>query len=65
MSNKILVVEDDERIRESLTIRLDNEGYETLFAADSTNGMRMVASDNPDLLILDIMMPAGGGIWMA
>ena len=63
--NKILVVEDDERITKSLTIRLQNEGYETMCAEDSTNGMRMVANEKPDLLILDVMMPAGGGIWMA
>lgn len=65
MSKKILVVEDDQRITMSLNIRLKNEGYETVSAEDSTLGIQAAVKESPDLIILDIMMPAGGGIWVA
>ncbi len=65
MNYRILLVEDDERISKSLAIRLRANGYEVRTAADSTLGMQAAGQETPDLIILDIMMPAGGGVWMA
>ncbi len=65
MKKKILVVEDDERITMSLTIRLRHEGYEVLTAEDAGQGMQRATADSPDLVVLDVMMPGGGGICMA
>ncbi len=63
--SKILIVEDDEKIALSLGIRIKAAGHEVMTAHDSTIGMNKALHDNPDLIVLDIMMPAGGGLWMA
>lgn len=65
MSKKVLIVEDDEKIAMSLSIRLKNQGYEVLTAGDATYGVSRAVSEQPDLILLDVMMPAGGGVWMA
>ncbi len=63
--SKILIVEDDKNIAMSLCVRLKAGGHEVSMAHDSTIGMDKALHDQPDLIILDIMMPAGGGLWMA
>jgi DNA-binding response OmpR family regulator len=58
---KILVVDDEADIVTTLGMRLESEGYEVITAGD---GMRAVAAtqrESPDLIILDIRMPAGTG----
>ena len=54
---KILVVDDEQAVRESLRRSLKFNGYEVVLAADGVQAVEMVHSDNPELLILDVMMP--------
>src|SRR5690349_5977813 len=65
MTQKILVVEDDEKILAALKVRLQHHGYTVLTALDATQGLRGAVQESPDLVILDICMPAGGGLWVA
>ncbi|MBN1288245.1 MAG: response regulator [Actinobacteria bacterium] len=62
MNNKtVLVVDDDEDILKSLGIRLKQKGFEVFTAQDAYQAVMMTHKCNPDLLILDIGMPAGSG----
>jgi CheY-like chemotaxis protein len=56
---KILIVDDDPDIVESLRIVLEQEGYATASAASSEEGLERVRSERPDLVVLDVMMPEG------
>jgi DNA-binding response OmpR family regulator len=62
---KILIVEDDRKIGMSLSLRLNSVGYEALLAQDALLGVSMAVKNQPDLLILDISMPAGDGFQVA
>ena len=53
---KILVADDDQDIRDSLQIILENQQYTVITAADKTEGMEKIKSEKPDLAILDVMM---------
>lgn len=59
---RILVVDDDEDVRALLSRYLEMEGYQVDEAADGTVAMRMVAERSPDLMLLDVMMPAPDGL---
>ncbi len=61
MAIKVLVVEDDRNIAELLQMYLEKEGYETLLAYDGGQGLELFRSENPDLVLLDIMMPVMDG----
>ena len=58
---KILVVEDEAGIREKLITVLGFEGFDTLGAADGRVGVQLARSEQPDLIICDIMMPDVNG----
>ena len=58
---KILVVEDEEGIRVFLTTRLGRAGYEVVEAVNGLEGLQKFYSDRPDIVILDIAMPAMDG----
>jgi DNA-binding response OmpR family regulator len=58
---KILLVDDDREIVESMRIALDASGFETLVARDGNQGLAMVEREDPDLVILDMMMPKRSG----
>jgi DNA-binding response OmpR family regulator len=58
---RILLVDDDREIVESMRIALEASGYEILIARDGNQGLVMVERDNPDLIILDMMMPKRSG----
>jgi DNA-binding response OmpR family regulator len=59
---RVLVVDDDDSIRETLAEYLDLEGYEVLTAIDATSALALLASDHPSLLITDLSMPDSDGI---
>lgn len=61
---KILVVDDDKNICELLEIYLKSDGYETVFAYDGSEAITTAKKENPDLIILDVMMPVING-WEA
>jgi len=62
MVKKILVVDDEPKIVHLLTRRLQANGYDTYAANDSYQCIKMAMEVKPDLIILDMKMPAGGGI---
>jgi len=62
MPKKILVVDDEPQIVHLLSARLKASGYETYGANDSYQCIKMTKEVNPDLILLDMKMPAGGGI---
>jgi len=53
---KILIVDDDQDIVDSITIMLESEGYEVLAAQSGEEGVKLVEEKRPDLILLDIMM---------
>lgn len=58
---KILIIEDDENIRNLLDLYLTREGYEVLLAENGILGMAAFKRENPDLILLDVMMPVMDG----
>jgi DNA-binding response OmpR family regulator len=62
---KILVVDDERDIVKVLVIRLQSSGYEVITAFDGAQGVFMAHKEKPDLIILDIRMPAGDGFSVA
>ena len=61
MSKKILVVEDERNIVDILTFNLAREGYETAEALDGAEGLRLALVMDPDLILLDLMLPKMDG----
>ncbi len=62
---RILIVEDDARITRALSIRLEAAGYDVVAAQDGSTGLTAAVREQPDLMLLDISMPAGGGFFIA
>jgi CheY-like chemotaxis protein len=58
---KILIVDDDQDIRRLLGIRLKGRGYEPVFAGDAISAVNQARRERPDLILLDLMLPAGDG----
>ncbi len=58
---KILIVDDERDIVKALMIRLQSNGYHVVAAFDGVQGVFMANKEVPDLVILDIRMPAGDG----
>ena len=61
MDKKILVIDDDVNICEALKIHLENEGYEVKIANDGVEGINYFKIYEPDLVLLDIVMPRKDG----
>lgn len=59
---RILIVEDDAHIAEGLKLNLSLQGYEAAIADNGTEGLRMWKEWNPDLIVLDIMLPGIDGL---
>lgn len=58
---RILLVDDDAEIVESLRLALESQGFEVLVARDGNQGLALTERENPDLVILDMMMPKRSG----
>ena len=58
---KILICDDDPVVHESLNIYLKNEGYDRLSAFDGIEALHMIKTEQPDLVVLDVMMPKMNG----
>lgn len=62
MGRTILIVDDEEGIRSSLTGVLEDEGYSVITASDGEVGIEIARRDSPDLVLLDIWMPGIDGV---
>ena len=60
-AKRILIVDDDAEIVESLRYALEAKKYTVLIARDGNQGLAMAERENPDLVILDMMMPKRSG----
>jgi DNA-binding response OmpR family regulator len=58
---KILIVDDDPNLRQALKIRLEANHYNTVQASDGYAAMAVAQRENPNLIILDLGLPAGDG----
>ncbi len=61
MSLKILIVDDDIALTKTLQRVLTLENYDTIVAYTAEDGLQMAVNENPDLVLLDVMIPAIGG----
>jgi len=61
MPSKILVVDDDPDILDAVTMILESQGYEVVTATDGIEGLATLKAENPELMILDLMMPKMDG----
>ena len=61
MPGKILVVDDDPDILDAVTMILESQGYEVVSACDGIEGLATLKAENPDLIILDLLMPKMDG----
>ena len=59
---RILVIEDENDIRQLLRFNLEREGFAVLEAADGLGGLHMATSELPDLVVLDLMLPGMDGL---
>ena len=57
MSKKVLIVDDEEDIVETIKFVLEAQGYDCLCAYDGESGLKKAKEKNPDLMVLDVMMP--------
>jgi len=62
MSKKVLVVDDDPDVRSFVVTVLEENQYIPLVAQDGVEGLEMIQKEQPDLVILDVLMPRGSGI---
>jgi DNA-binding response OmpR family regulator len=58
---KILIVEDDQDMRRALNVRLRANDYDTAFASDAVEALSIAKKEKPDLILLDLGLPAGDG----
>ena len=61
---KILIIEDEVETAKLLVSGLSRHGFETVVANDAYQGTEFAHKEKPDLIILDLMLPAGGGIFV-
>jgi two-component system phosphate regulon response regulator PhoB len=62
MAKKILIVDDDPDIVLFLSTVLEDNGYQTIDATNGQEGLEMVKTEHPDLILLDLMMPKKSGL---
>ncbi len=60
-AKKILVIEDDMVTQRVVSVRLEINGYNVITAQDGEEGLKKAREENPDLLILDLMLPKMNG----
>ena len=58
---KILIIDDDQEIVESMQLALDAKGYRVFCGSDGNQGLTLMERESPDLIILDMMMPKRSG----
>jgi len=61
MNKKVLIVEDDTVLANALDLSLKDKGYDIRLATDGKEAEEMIASDIPDLILLDLLLPIKNG----
>lgn len=61
MNNTVLIVEDEQNIVDILSFNLSREGYHTLEAYNGNDGVQLALEQNPDIILLDLMLPGIDG----
>ncbi len=61
MAKKVLIIDDDTNVIKFLSLALTENGYEVASAEDGKEGFDVVQQENPDLIVLDVMMPKRTG----
>ena len=61
MGKTVLIIEDEQNIVDILSFNLGREGYDTLEALDGPTGLQLALEQNPDLILLDLMLPGMDG----
>jgi len=64
-NKKILIVEDDKNLLSAIQEKFTNEGFSVVVASDGEEGMLLAEKEQPNLILLDIVMPRMDGIAMA
>ncbi|MBW7457955.1 response regulator, partial [Paenibacillus sepulcri] len=62
MHGKILVVDDEQPIADILKFNLEKEGYQVICAFDGGEAVRLAFEEQPDLILLDLMLPVKDGM---
>lgn len=62
MSGRVLVVDDDERVRTVVAWQLEVDGFSVVHAADGESALAQIAGARPDIVVLDLSMPGVGGL---
>ncbi len=57
MASKILIIDDERFFIDPVSLILTKYGYEVIFATDGISGLNKARSENPDLILLDLMLP--------
>ncbi|MDZ7611209.1 MAG: response regulator transcription factor [Candidatus Moranbacteria bacterium] len=65
MQEKILIIEDDRKIAELVKLYLEKEGFKVTIADDGKQGLEKINKENPDLIVLDLMLPEIDGLTIA
>lgn len=60
-AKRVLLVDDDAEIIESIRLALEAQGFEVLVGRDGNQGLALIERESPDLIILDMMMPKRSG----
>jgi DNA-binding response OmpR family regulator len=60
--HKVLIADDEHNIRHILDFSLNSEGFDVVAVSNGEDAFTMAVTENPDLIILDVMMPGQGGI---
>jgi len=63
MGKKILIIDDDVTTSKMLGVKLKKAGFDVVIAMDPLYGLRAAHSGMPDIIVLDLLMPAGGGLF--
>lgn len=62
MQQTILVIDDDENLRDTIGLMLEREGFRPILAADGTTGLQEALSSKPNLILVDLRMPGLSGV---